>query len=182
MTRVSLSGKEQSIEFIWEWFEDQKEALLDFRSKTFVSILDPSKKVHSKFIGLTIDELNDYFEKSEEELEHLVCFDLISATEAILRSDFFTKVYNKDKTELGRMFRGIEKNKGTKIALEEDIIDNWKKVVAERKGDFSNYLGLVKYRHWLAHGRYWKPKLGQKYTPLITYNITENIFDIINDY
>jgi len=97
MARVSLSGKEQSIEFIWSWYEDQKEALFDFRAKIFSAVIVSSGSVNSKFIGLTTDELNDYFKDSDEELEHLVCFDLISATEAVLRSDFYTKVYNKTR-------------------------------------------------------------------------------------
>lgn len=181
MTRVSLSGKEQSIAFIWSWYEDQREALFDFRTKIFTSVIVSSSAVHSKFIGLTIDELNDYFKNSEEELEHLVCFDLISATEAVLRSDFYARVYNRDKSELGRTFRGLERDKGNKISLEYDIIDNWKEIVYARKTDFSNFLGLIGYRHWLAHGRYWTPKLGQQYTPSVTYNIAESIFDIVNE-
>lgn len=130
---------------------------------------------------MTTDELNDYFRDSEEELEHLICFDLISATEAVLRLDFYTKVYNKDKSNIGRTFRTLEKKKGNKISLEDDIIANWKEIVVARKNDFSNFLGLINYRHWLAHGRYWKPKIGQQYTPSIAYNIAENIFDIVNE-
>lgn len=181
MARVSLSRKEQSIEFIWSWYEDQKEALFDFRAKIFTAIIVSSNSVNSKFIGLNTDELNDYFKDSEEELEHLVCFDLISATEAVLRSDFYTKIYNKDKSDIGRTFRRLEKDKGNKISLESDIIDNWKEIVAIRKTDFSNFLGLLNYRHWLAHGRYWTPKLGQEYTPSITYNIAESIFDVVSE-
>jgi hypothetical protein len=180
VARVSLSGQEQPIEFIWSWYDDQKEALLDFRTKIFATVTTSSIGVSSKFIGLTTDELNAYFESSEEELEHLVCFDLISATEAVLRSDFFTKVYNKDKSDIGRIFRDIEKQKGKKVSLEDDIIENWKETVTARKTDFSNFLGLLNYRHWLAHGRYWTPKLGQQYAPAITYDISENIFDIVN--
>lgn len=181
MTRVSLSGKEQSIEFIWSWYEDQKEALFDFRTKIFTAIITSSSSFNAKFIGMTTDELNAYFENSVEELEHLVCFDLISATEAVLRSDFYAKVYNKDKSDIGRLFRDLEKDKGGKISLESDIIDNWKEILATRKTDFSDFLGLINYRHWLAHGRYWTPKLGKQYTPSITYNIAERIFDIVNE-
>lgn len=176
----TFSGQELSIEFIWSWFEDQKEALMDFRTKVFKAITITGESVNSKFFGFTIDELNEYFKKSTEEIEHLVCFNLISATEALLRSDFYTKVFNKDKSDIGRTFRELEKKKRNKISLEEDIIENWKETAISKKSDFSNFLGLLNYRHWLAHGRYWTPKLGQKYTPEITYEISENIFEIIN--
>ncbi len=58
MTKVSLSDKEQSIQFIWSWYEDQKEGLLDFRTKIFGAIINASKVINSKFFGLTTDELN----------------------------------------------------------------------------------------------------------------------------
>ena len=117
----------------------------------------------------------------ELELEQLVCFNLISATEAQLRKDFLFKVYNKDKSDIGRRFREIYKSKGNKATLENDIIENWKEFLTERKGDFSNFLGLLNYRNWLAHGRYWVAKLGQNYNPFITYCISEKIIDMISE-
>jgi len=182
MARVALSGQDLSIEFVWSWYEDQKEALFDFRSKVFSAISLSSILPNEKFIGMTTDELNAYFEESENELEHLVCFDLISATESLLRSDFYARVYNKDKSGLGRTFREIEKGFGNKISLEEHIINSWKEIVVARKSDFSDFLALLRYRHWLAHGRYWIPKLGREhYSPSVTYNIVERVFNIVDD-
>jgi hypothetical protein len=43
------------------------------------------------------------------------------------------------------------------------------KVIGDLKGAF-------KYRHWLAHGRYWEPKLGQKYDYYSVYILAESIF------
>ncbi len=180
MKRVSLSGAEKSIEAIWDWYENQKKALFDFREKIFSAIINSSNSVDSKFVYFTADELNNYFQNSEKELEHLVCFDLISATEGILRSDFHKRVYNKDKSDIGKIFREIEKNKNNKISLEADIIDNWKEIVTERKNDFSNFLRVLNYRNWLAHGRYWTPKLGQAYTPLDVYKIAEKISEVVS--
>ncbi len=91
-------------------------------------------------------------------MEHLVCFGLISATEALLRSDFYKKVYNKEKSELAKIFRDIYKEKENRVSLESDIIENWK--ICTGKSDFSKFLISLKYRHWLAHGRYWTPKYG----------------------
>ncbi len=128
-----------------------------------------------------MDEINTYFDESQSELEHLVCFSIISATEAHLRIDFYNRVYSKDKTEIGRHFRKIFKTSGNRVSLEEDIIETWKQTLTIEKNDFSNFIGLLKYRHWLAHGRYWKPKFGQNYNPITTYDISENIFEIISN-
>jgi hypothetical protein len=179
MAKVSLSGQEQSIEFIWSWYEDQKDSLFDFRNKTVGLISNFSNELNSKFLAYTSDELNDYFEESNEELERLVCFDLISATEGLLRSDFYSKVYNKDKSEIGKRFRELHKLKENNISLEQEIIENWKEFSTENKSDFSRFLGLLKYRHWLAHGRYWIPRFGQPYNPETTYEIAENILEIV---
>jgi hypothetical protein len=180
MARVSLSGKEKSIDFILNWYEDQIEAIRDLRNKIVSSIIfsDTQIKVNSKFITLTIDEINEYFENSEDELEHLVCFDLISATEAFLRVDFNNRVDRKDKSDIGKTFRALNKKKGKKISLQEDIIETWKEATGDKS--FSNFLGLLNYRHWLAHGRYYNPKLGREYSFDIAYEISENIFDLIS--
>ncbi|OGU38956.1 MAG: hypothetical protein A2X61_09490 [Ignavibacteria bacterium GWB2_35_12] len=185
MAKVPLSGEEKSIEYIWSWFEDQKEALRDFRNKLWGLITTSNIKDDHNFFSFTTDDINDYFNNSEEELEHLVCFDLISATEAFLWVDFYQKVHRKDKSKLGKEFRIITKKKSKKvkgnISLEQDIIESWKKIHYEKKDIFSNLLGILNYRHWLAHGRYWKPKIGRQYTPEITYDIAENIFNLIDD-
>lgn len=163
---VSLSGEQKSIVSIRSWYEDQMEAINDFRIKIRTI-------PNEKFQKLDLIGINYYFDNSEDEIEHLVCLDLVSATEAFLRVDFYTKINQKNKSEIGRIFREVHKKKGVKISLEADIIDAWKKTTGNRL--FSEFSGLLKYRHWLAHGRYWTPKLARIYSFDITYAISENI-------
>ena len=179
MSIISFSEDEKSIEEIWNWYEDQIEALRDFRYKVISAVSSPKIQVNEKFFNLTLAEIEEYFSDSEEELEHLVSLNLVSATEALLRLDFLRKVEAKDKSDLGRIFRNIQKDKGNRVSLETDIIDNWNAIVSTSKTDFSNFIALLRYRHWLAHGRYWNPKLGRGYDALTTYAITEKIFEIV---
>lgn len=180
MANVSLSGDEKSIESILSWYEDQLEALRDFRNKIIDTVLYPKPDItiSSKFELLSLDELNSYFLESEDELEHLTCFSLISATEAKLRIDYLTRVRTRDKSTIGRIFRDFNKKRGKKISLEEHVIESWKKETGSNS--FSDFLGLLNYRHWLAHGRYWVPKLGRYYSVDNTNEISEAIFDILN--
>ena len=180
MAKISLSGQEKSIEFIFSWYEDQIEALNDFKNKVITAVLytNPSSKVKEKFIALTFDEINAYFDDSKNELEHLVCLNIISATEAFLRVDYNKRIKERDKSPVGRDFRLLNRKKGNKISLEDDIIETWKNNEGDKS--FSDFLGLLKYRHWLAHGRYWKPKLGRRYSFDIAYEISETIFDVIS--
>ncbi len=67
------------------------------------------------------------------------------------------------KDILSRTFKEIFDLKGNEASLEQDIFNSWK-----HPSDVPNYIvseliGAFKYRHWLAHGRYWEPKLGSKY-------------------
>jgi hypothetical protein len=181
MANVSLSGDEKSLESILSWYEDQLEALRDLKNK-IIDIIIHSKvhiKVNPKFTSFTLDELNEYFLKSEDELEHLTCFSIISSTEAHLKVDYIKRVRRKDKSPIGRIFRDFNKKTGKRISLEEHILDSWKKETKD--ASFSNFLGLLKYRHWLAHGRYWEPKLGQYYSVDDVSVISEAIFDVINN-
>jgi hypothetical protein len=176
MAKIALSGSEKSIEDIWNWYEDQKKALRDYEYKIRSLVGNPQATIDDKFIGMTLGELTNYFAISFEELRHLVALDLITATEATLKTDYFTKVFNKDKTALGREFRAIYKVQQDKVKLEQDIIDNWKKYVPQCKSDFSSLVGLLKYRHWLAHGRFWLSKQGQFYSVYDVYDIAKSIF------
>jgi len=138
-----------------------------------------SLKVQDKFFGLSIDDLDGYFLDSEKELDHLISFDIISSTEALLRIDFLKKVYNKDKSDLAREFRLIYKQKANKISLEDDIIETWKRIETSKKKYLSDFLGLLNYRQWIAHGRYWTPKLGVQYNANASYDISEKIFELV---
>jgi hypothetical protein len=122
--------------------------------------------------------LDEYFIDSIDELERLACFSIVSATEARLRVDYIDRIRRKDKSSIGRIFRELNRKRGERISLEEHIVENWKKETGETI--FSDFLGILNYRHWIAHGRYWNPKLGRKYPINIAYNISEKIFTIID--
>ena len=179
MANQSQSDDEKSLDTILSWYDDQVAALLYFKNKIVDVVVnsDQENKIDAKFIDLTLNDLNEYFTNSVVELEYLVCFDLISATEALLRLDYNNRDNRKDKSSIGRIFRIIDRKKGNKISLEEDILEAWKDET--NNGSFSHFSGILKYRHWLAHGRYWKPKLGRFYTVdnafVISYNILKTI-------
>jgi hypothetical protein len=179
--RVSLSGEEKSLETILSWYDDYLQAINDLRYKIMNARTSSNSttKIREKFKKLNLKEIGVYFDDSEDELERLVCLDLISATEAFLRIDYHERIKEKDKSEIGRFFRSLNKKKGKKISLEEDIIETWKSNTGDQS--FSNLLGLLKYRHWLAHGRYWAPKLGRTYSFDIAYEISANIFNIVSN-
>jgi hypothetical protein len=53
----------------------------------------------------------------------------------------------------------------------------WKREPTIRAGLISDLIGAFRYRDWLAHGRYWPPKLGRKYDYESVYKLAEDILD-----
>jgi hypothetical protein len=179
MGQASLAGDKKTLEFIKSWYDDQRTALSDLRGKVIESSLRKPAPADEKFCDLSLSEVLGYFDASFRELEYLTAFDLLSATEAELRTDFINRVKNKDKSETGRKFRAVDKEKGDKISLEQDILEILKETYPSKKSAISLFTGALKYRHWIAHGRYWAPKLGRIYSVDIIYQISSDMIDIL---
>ena len=97
-----------------------------------------------------------------KELDYSASLKLLTSIEASFRIDFGERVYTRKRDPFSRALRELHKTKGNKASLEDDIFETWKmhtdygRIISELKGAF-------KFRHWLAHGRYWTPKLGRSY-------------------
>jgi hypothetical protein len=57
--------------------------------------------------------------------------------------------------------------------LRKDLVPTTKRPI----GDFKGALNL---RHWLAHGRYWNPKLGRTYSPGDVYDISADLLQALD--
>jgi len=136
-----------------------------------------------KFIGYTAQETQQEQNLRLDELDKNSVFSLLAALEASFRVDFYLRCYGREKDDLSRFFRAVIKAKGDKISLEDDILETWRNHFPAAKAHLSELKGAFRYRHWLAHGRYWTPKLGKKYdfssVYLIAQAIEEN-FDLLS--
>ena len=88
---------------------------------------------------------------------------MLACTEAMLRVDFIVRVGNKKRDELSRRFRSVSKERESKIRLGEDILDGWRRCSegVRVKNAVQEFKGVLNLRDWLAHGRYWKPRLAE---------------------
>lgn len=55
-------------------------------------------------------------------------------------------------------------------------------IISEENASSSNPIvsdlkDAFKYRHWLAHGRYWEPKLGRKYDYFSVFTLAQTVFN-----
>ncbi len=124
---------------------------------------------------MTLGEVETYFANIFREIEYSFCLNLIASIEARFRMDYVVRATDKLKDPLSREFRELYKEHQEKVGLEEVILEQWKHHHSHTKSYISAYIGALKYRHWLAHGRYWKPKLGRKYDAISLYPICDGI-------
>ncbi len=114
-----------------------------------------------RYVGMAPDELDGLFDFHGGELEEAAILGLFAATEAALRIDFNERVRQRWKEPVSRHFRDLDRKFSGRVPLEE-ILNGWRdQALAQRvKTAVGDFKGAFKLRDWLAHGRYWKPKLG----------------------
>jgi hypothetical protein len=121
-------------------------------------------------------ELWDRFEEFEQELQYAACLALMSASEALLRTDYAVRVYERKKDSLSRSMRDLYNKNGLKVSLSNDLLELWGTQFPECKAVIGNYRGAIKFRDWRAHGRWWVPKIGKKYLLQDIFDIADQLF------
>jgi hypothetical protein len=182
--KVSLNPDQPAVEDVWQYYEAARDSLVQMHEQAKKSALDDAGPRDSRFFGMDRQEINDLFEKHLEEADQQASLFLIAAAEAAFRVEFLQRVYGKKRDEVSRQFRDIfgSKRGGSRlnIVLEDDILDVWAKTIPAAKQQVGDFKGALHYRHWLAHGRYWVPKLGRRYDPAGILTIILSLFERIS--
>jgi hypothetical protein len=137
---------------------------------TLLALSDFYTSRNMYFLGYTQDELEEDFRKSVKELELNYCLSMLSSTEAKARMDYEFRASKRYKDDVSRAFRELYQKKKRKASLANDILEIWKEIGGCNKNVISELRSAIKYRNWLAHGRYWILKVGRRYD-----------FDILNN-
>ena len=127
----------------------------------------------SAFLGYTPEEVKKEFEQRLNELEASMSLVLLTAVEAALRIDFLSRVKFKKRDTVSRAFRELYKQQKMQVRLNEDILEAWKSCHPEFGPLVSQLRFALRYRHWLAHGRYWIPKLDRSYDYASVYYLAK---------
>jgi uncharacterized protein YutE (UPF0331/DUF86 family) len=160
--RISFSNEELPIKEINSYFVTTEKALRSFYQPKNLD-----------FATYTSEELSNELERRIDELDKSTAFTVLAAIEAHLRIDFSQKCAKRKIDLLSKKFRELNEEKGQKLPL-DDILEIWRQHIS-RKSVISELRGALKYRNWLAHGRYWKAKLGQKYDYYSVLILAKNI-------
>lgn len=118
-----------------------------------------------RFRGYTRRELDQELQTRLEELDRSSVFSLLSALEAAFRIDYLQRCQAKKKKRenISYAFREIYKEKGKRASFKDDILSVWRANTNVKAALINDLTGALRYRDWLAHGRYWNAKLGRKY-------------------
>jgi hypothetical protein len=103
--------------------------------------------------------------------------DLLTKIEAAFQMDYQFRCRKRLKDDLSRAFRELYKRDQRYVSLEKDILDAWSSHASGAHQLIGELRSAFKFRHWLAHGRYWTPKLGREYDFQLLYILALTVFE-----
>jgi hypothetical protein len=171
--KVPFSNQHQKPSQIALHYTDLKESIKVYFENGPLMSLD-------RFKGYLPNDINIEKEKDERlaELNITSSFSVLAAIEAAFCIDYLNRCYKKRKDTLSRTFLEHYKKfdaKGKRLSF-EDIIDLWQQFPDIDKKTLGKLKGAFKFRHWIAHGRYWVPKLERKYDYIELNDLAESVF------
>ncbi len=104
-------------------------------------------------------EIQRELNEAKNEINLQYSLSLLSAIEAYFRIDFAIRCEKRYKDKLSRSFRKLHKHHGFHVHLENDILAAWEEHTSGMKTLLNELRQAFRFRHWLAHGRYWLLKV-----------------------
>jgi hypothetical protein len=163
----------QNLDEVFRWYELQL-LLLNEEDRRLPQLIS-GDLIPERYRDESLDELREQFASARKHLQYAAMLHLLTTAEALLRLAFKDLSKRKTKPAIFRRFRTIGRERGEKIRLEEDILNIWVEVYPETARSIREFKGVVPLRDWLAHGRYWNPKIGR---PVFE---VRDVFDIASE-
>lgn len=128
----------------------------------------------NRYAFSTLAQITADQQKATNEFEMSICLTIFASLEASFRMDYLRRVDGKFKDALSQAFIKIYRRKRNKAAF-EDLLDVWKRHAPNSDVYVRELKGALAFRHWLAHGRYWEPKLARRHSYVDIYRLANNI-------
>ena len=172
--KLSRSFNERDVEEINQTYKILTKSILSFFQ---------DKKYYSDDIFLlkSYDEVEQLKTAQLNEVENYTSFDVLASIEAMFTIDYYQRCENKLKDDLSREFR--KKYKINKRIDFNDILATWSNFNPNNRL-LNELKAIFQYRHWLAHGRYWRLKINVskfdfQYLYILCLSI-KNSFNLLN--
>ena len=167
--RVTFSGEHLPLVQIAQYYSDIEASVRNYFSFDNLHLDD-------RFIGYTPLEIELEMYSVLAEHARSTSMSILAALEATFRMDFLQRCYKRRKDTLSRSFRELHRQRGQYVPL-KDIFSQWQSYPNVSRSIISDLERAFKYRHWLAHGRYWTPKIGREYDYDHIYALAESIYN-----
>jgi hypothetical protein len=149
--RDTFSGEHLGLEGIAEHHRDLGSSLT-----LYFSARSPSYEV--RFFGYTPAKVANELGERLDEADLTSSLTVLASVEAAFRIDYLQRCERLGEDPLSRAFRKINETKRKRVSLEGDIFAAWVDNFPGTRKIIGDLRGAFKFRHWLAHGRYWTPK------------------------
>ncbi len=152
--RLSFSGEHLGLQSIAEHHRD-----LESSFTLYFSDRSPSYEI--RFFGYAAAKVADELRERLDEADLTSSLTVLASVEAAFRIDYLQRCYRRGKDPVSRAFRNLYKAKQKRASLEEEIFTAWVENSSGTRSIIGDLRGAFKFRHWLAHGRYWTPKFNR---------------------
>jgi uncharacterized protein YutE (UPF0331/DUF86 family) len=167
--KVTFSKRHTDIQQLAHYYDDVTKSL-----RLYFSPAAPLFSV--RFDHYKPDEITKEMNERLAELEMATALSIFAAVEAAFRIDYLQRCYRKEKDGMSRAFRELHKKKGVRASLEDEIFEIWKKHTIGFSSMIGKLRAAFRFRHWLAHGRYWYQKF-PTYDYLAVYSLAESVMN-----
>lgn len=116
-----------------------------------------NRKYAEQFFGRSEAEVQEEANRIRKELSHVCSMCVMAYIESLFRIDSFVRIKHKCKGNItGKVKALLQKKKSIPLVRFEDLLDVWKEEYETETLLFRAINNSLKFRHWIAHGRYWR--------------------------
>ena len=171
------AAEPQTLDEIREWCSGVKDALNEQRVTALHAIQTGSLPA-MRFVAMTPDEVNSYYEAQKAELDRLTMLNYVASAEATVKVYYFRRVGGiggKWRDQVSKVLRNWNKKLSGRKQRQPDfdrdgILDILKNAGAVPNHVIGQFRECLQLRHWVAHGRYWeKPSVVDRLDPEDVY-------------
>lgn len=109
------------------------------------------------FVGRSKKDVETEAGNVKKELSHVCGMCVMAYIESLFRIDCYVRANHKYKGELtGKIIEMLRDKKSIPLIRFEDLLGVWKDAFSDEADLFRDINSCLKFRHWIAHGRYWK--------------------------
>ncbi|HZG27647.1 MAG TPA: hypothetical protein VE079_04220 [Ensifer sp.] len=164
--RVSFSGESLNLQDTADFHKDTEAAL-----KQYYSTVSPTYEI--RFFGNSAQDVESELAVRLAELNRNSTLTVLALIEARFRIDYELRRRKRKRDPVSTEFRELYAAKGSRVSLEDDILGVWRKNKPGHVALVGNLRSAFKFRHWMAHGRYWTPKFGRQIDYLAAHALAQ---------